>query len=430
MNVSNSRFSRSLAGALALCVAGLILSACGESLSEAEIWASATARAYERQTLEAQRETIGTRPAAARTSTPIPPPNLEATAVAQIRDMLTLTAWNWTDTPTPTETVTPDLNATAQAMIFESWTVTAESWTATPTPDLDATVRAMAAAVQSGSATPDYDATAQALVIERLTETAESWTATPTPDLDATIDAIVRDALTATAANWTDTPMPTPTATAGTIPASPTPDYDATVEALVASALSGSTTPVFAAPPSAAALAAGAPAQGPDDAPIVLVAVLDPQCADCVRFHTAILPDLLDAYAESMRVAYRLVPVLGEDSERASQAALCAADQGQFWQMMDALAAAQSGETPAPLSEASLTALAGDLDLDEDAFAACLSDGERRRALAGAAQEIAGLGIAEVPTYLINDNSLTGTATLTDFEAVIDALLALAAPAS
>lgn len=430
MDFSYTRISRSVAGALALLIAGLVLSACGESLSEAEIWASATARAYERQTLEAQRESIGTRPAVVRTPTPIPSPNLEATAVAQIRELLTVTAWSWTLTPTPTETVTPDLNATAQALIFEAWTVTAESWTATPTPDLDATVQALAAAVQSGSSTPDFEATADALLALRLTETAESWTDTPTPDLDATIDAMVLAALTATAAGWTETPLPTATATPAAITDTPTPDYDATVQALVAAALSGSTPPVFISPPSAAELAEDALAQGPEDAPVVLVVVYDPQCANCVQFHTQILPDLLATYADSVRVAYRLVPVFGQDSTRASQAALCAADQGQFWEMMDALAATREAGVPEPFSRANLIGLASDLDLGLANFVACLSDSARRDALGSAAQEMAGFGIAEVPTYLINDNSLTGAATLTDFEVVINALLALAAPAS
>ena len=427
---SSTRISQSMAAVMGLIIAGWVLAACGGSLTEVEIWASATARAHQRQTLEAQRETIGTHPAADRTPTLMPSPNLEATAVAQIRAFLTLTALNWTDTPTPTETATPDLDGTAQALIFERWTATAESWTATPTPNLDQTVQALAAAVQSGSATPDLDATAQALVAQRLTETAESWTDTPTPNLDETIDAMVLAALTSTAASWTDTPTPTASMTPAAITDTPTPDYDATVHALVAGALSASATPAFAGAPNAAALAGDAPAQGPEDASVILVAILDPQCVDCLRFHTDILPGLLDAYADSVRVVYRLAPVLGEDSVRASQAALCAGDQSRFWEMMDALAAAQNAAAPVPLSRAVLIDLAGNLDLNLTGFLACLSDGARREALRQAAQEMAGYGIAEIPTYLINDTMLTGDTPLSDFEAVIDALLAIAAPAN
>src|SRR5699024_9713231 len=69
-------------------------------------------------------------------------------------------------------------------------------------------------------------------------------------------------------------------------------------------------------------------AEGPVDAPVVLVVFTDFQCPYCARWSHETLPELRE-YVDrgELRIEWRDVNIYGDDSERAARAALAAAKQ-------------------------------------------------------------------------------------------------------
>jgi protein-disulfide isomerase len=111
---------------------------------------------------------------------------------------------------------------------------------------------------------------------------------------------------------------------------------------------------------------------GPEDAPVVIVEFSDFQCGYCGRWYDETLPQILEKYPDEVKFVYRDFPIFGEDSARAAMASECAADQDKFWDMHNRIFALQtSGELA--LDQASLVSMAGDLDMDTDAFEQCLA---------------------------------------------------------
>src|SRR5699024_8907535 len=118
-------------------------------------------------------------------------------------------------------------------------------------------------------------------------------------------------------------------------------------------------------------------AEGPVDAPVVLVMFSDFQCPYCAQWSHETLPELRE-YVErgELRIEYRDVNIYGEDSERAARAALAAAKQDRLQDYHDALFADGEIRSPQELDEDSLVDLAGELDLDTEQFAADLNSEE------------------------------------------------------
>lgn len=84
----------------------------------------------------------------------------------------------------------------------------------------------------------------------------------------------------------------------------------------------------------------GFPQLGSADAPVKIVEVGSFDCPVCRSFHDLALPILLERIQRG-EVQYTYIPVFGTGhlprGQRAAIAAMCAADQGQFWQYQDGL---------------------------------------------------------------------------------------------
>jgi protein-disulfide isomerase len=81
---------------------------------------------------------------------------------------------------------------------------------------------------------------------------------------------------------------------------------------------------------------------GPEHAPVVIVEYGDFQCPTCKQAAPAVRL-LLERFSEQVRFVYRHFPqeTLHPRARRAAEAAECAAAQGRFWAMHDALFANQ-----------------------------------------------------------------------------------------
>ena len=74
----------------------------------------------------------------------------------------------------------------------------------------------------------------------------------------------------------------------------------------------------------------------------------------------------------TVRLVYRHMAFLGEESVRAATASECAADQGRFWEYHDAIFENATGRGQAAFSAASLKRYASDVGIERQAFDACV----------------------------------------------------------
>jgi protein-disulfide isomerase len=119
------------------------------------------------------------------------------------------------------------------------------------------------------------------------------------------------------------------------------------------------------------------PTIGSADAPVTLVEFSDYQCPFCKRHATTVMPQLIKDYVDTGKVRFvmRELPIenLHPRAVAAAEAALCAGDQGKYWEMSEALFNDQKANT-----DENFQAMAGGLELDVPAFTECMGDTWRR----------------------------------------------------
>ncbi len=99
----------------------------------------------------------------------------------------------------------------------------------------------------------------------------------------------------------------------------------------------------------------------------------------------------------------------------AAEAALCAKDQGKFWEYHDKIFATQRS-----LEDADLKRYATELSLDVEAFNSCLDSGKFRNEVMQDMREGQQAGVTGTPAFLINGRFLSGAQPFDAFKAIID----------
>lgn len=161
---------------------------------------------------------------------------------------------------------------------------------------------------------------------------------------------------------------------------------------------------------------ANGPTRGPADALVTIVEFSDFQCPYCGRFEP-VVKHILEKYPNRVRLVYRNLPLasLHPDAEKAAEAAVCAQNQGKFWQMHDLLFEDQTA-----LGIDALKEKARRIGLDAPVFDACLDSGSARNALSIDARAAAQLAITSTPTSLVNGRLTSGAVTEAELTAVIE----------
>ncbi len=165
-------------------------------------------------------------------------------------------------------------------------------------------------------------------------------------------------------------------------------------------------------------------ALGDPDAPVTLEVWEDFQCPFCQRFTFQVEPQIVERYIKTgqVRLVFRNLAFLGDESHWAAVAASLAADQDKFWPFHDYLFANLRGENQGSYSLDRLLEIGEAVELDMDAFRAGLTlDNARERFAriqAEANAEASAAGINATPTVTVDGVPLQAP----DFETVAAAI--------
>jgi protein-disulfide isomerase len=148
---------------------------------------------------------------------------------------------------------------------------------------------------------------------------------------------------------------------------------------------------------------------GDTSAPAKIEVFEDFQCPACKQFTEKVEPRVLSELVETGKAYYVFhnYPFLDKnsparESHGAANASLCANDQGKFWEYHDVLFANWNGENEGNFSPERLIKFSTVIDLDTDAFAACVNE-ERHADEVQASFELGGLmGVSGTPTVFVN----------------------------
>lgn len=160
---------------------------------------------------------------------------------------------------------------------------------------------------------------------------------------------------------------------------------------------------------------ADGPSLGDAAAPVTIVAFSDYQCEFCARAEPT-LKQVAVAYPGKVRIVFQPYPLnIHPLAPKASEAALCAGEQGKFWEMHDQLFANQKSLAPDALK---IHARA--VGLDGAKFDACLDSGRTAPAVESSRKLGDGLGVSSTPTFYVNGRPLTGALPFERFKELID----------
>jgi protein-disulfide isomerase len=166
-------------------------------------------------------------------------------------------------------------------------------------------------------------------------------------------------------------------------------------------------------------VAAEGPSKGPADAPVTIVEFSDFQCPFCSRAAKT-ADQVLANYAGKVRLVFRDFPLPFHDkAPKASEAGLCANDQGKFWEMHDEMFGAQD-----KLGIDDLKAVAKKLGLDSAKFDECLDSNKYAAQVKKNIEDGKEAGISGTPAFIINGRLISGAQPYEEFQRVIDEELA------
>ncbi len=160
---------------------------------------------------------------------------------------------------------------------------------------------------------------------------------------------------------------------------------------------------------------AGFPTQGPSTAPVTIVEFSDFQCPYCSRLKPEI-EQIKAKYGDKVRVVFRQFPLaMHQNAQKAAEAALCANDQGKFWQMHDAMFNDQSGLTPEGLKAKAKT-----IGLNTQAFDTCLDSDKHTKDIQADMAAGQAAGVQGTPAMFVNGRFINGAVPVDDISKVID----------
>lgn len=166
------------------------------------------------------------------------------------------------------------------------------------------------------------------------------------------------------------------------------------------------------------------PFLGNPDAPIRMTVLSDYACSHCQEYHRTDLKRLINDYVLTgqMVLEFRLLTGTGGDlSQLASQAALCAGEQGAYWEYGDEMFRLASSESlTSAFSIRQLRASAEDMGLNEDELIRCITSGRYLNTMESYIGFAMDSGVTATPTTLVSYGDGTWTEVQRDYNTIAD----------
>lgn len=149
----------------------------------------------------------------------------------------------------------------------------------------------------------------------------------------------------------------------------------------------------------------GFPVLGKSSAPVKVIEYSSFDCSHCADFHSGTWPQVLDRIRKG-EVEFTYVPVYGtggiQNGEGASKAAICAGDQGKFWEYYDALFSWQVTYANTAFSQNRFAGGVNALGLDSAKWNQCMSSDHPGTVAAAALSAFRLQSVAGTPALLVN----------------------------
>jgi len=144
----------------------------------------------------------------------------------------------------------------------------------------------------------------------------------------------------------------------------------------------------------------GSPVMGKADAPITMIEFTDFQCPFCRRYSNGTFPKIIKDYVETGKVRYvvRQFPLkaIHPKAVKASEASLCAGDQGKYWEMHDMIF-----KKTKKFEQKEWVRHAEALGLEMNSFKDCLENGKNASTVERDLREGAEMGMRGTPGFFI-----------------------------
>jgi protein-disulfide isomerase len=148
---------------------------------------------------------------------------------------------------------------------------------------------------------------------------------------------------------------------------------------------------------------------GDPNAPVKVDAYEDFRCSACLYYSQNVEPQIIQTYVDSGKVYYTFhfyQVIDGNDgsdaSYRSANAALCADEQGHFWDYHDTLYANQINESATLYTDARLVTMAENLKLDMTAFNQCYQAKKYASVISNDGAKAQSLGVTGTPSIFVD----------------------------
>jgi protein-disulfide isomerase len=152
---------------------------------------------------------------------------------------------------------------------------------------------------------------------------------------------------------------------------------------------------------------AGIPQQGTTlgkaSAPATMIVYEDPQCPYCRSWNASTLPTVVDQYVRTgkLKLEYRGVVIIGQDSVRGLRAIYAAAEQNKGWSFADALYGHQGVENSGWITNSVILAAAREAGADGQAILAAMGSSKVSAALTTSQKEATADQLQGTPTFIV-----------------------------
>jgi protein-disulfide isomerase len=169
---------------------------------------------------------------------------------------------------------------------------------------------------------------------------------------------------------------------------------------------------------------------GDPNAPVKVDVFEDFRCSVCLYYSQNFEPQIIQTYVDTGKVYYTFhsfIVIDGNDgtdaSSRSANAAMCASEQGRFWDFHDTLFANQVSEDASLFTDVRLVAMAQNLNLDMTAFNQCYQAKKYANQIQADISEAHTLNLTGTPSIVV-DGKLLQIQTFNEVSTAIDAALA------